>query len=222
MTPHIPFVFKETPTGPEDEYYALKQSDLDSITIYQPENNTREIRYKIALENILLKLPSSDLEDFLKYQLGMIEDRLDWLRKIDAMINKNRRSWTLEPSENELVLKDLIGQLISQIKKEENSRKDLFESSLMNSKIQLNVSVAHFAGLMRILIEEKIIKEFRNKEEFYRTISGIFLTQEGEELDTKYFKNNYLKDSGKHYEHVRNKLNKAAKRADKKIEKANA
>jgi hypothetical protein len=216
MIPYFPIEFKETPLGPEDEYYSIKPSELNSLKIYQPENNNKQIRYQIALQNKLMELPSSDLEDFLKYQIKMVQDRLSWLRTLDTMMNKNLQQRTLEKSKHQLILEELIGQLVKRVKSEFNEQQQLFEGNLLNTKLQIEIPVAHFAGLLNILIEEKVIKEFNNKEEFYRTISQIFMTREGKNLDYKYFKNNYLIKQGNHFKEVNKILSKAAKRAEKK------
>ncbi|WP_422356746.1 hypothetical protein [Roseivirga pacifica] len=113
----------EMPIDMIDHDYTIRLKDLQKYKPIRLKKNTEEFRsaYFQELENRLLTgLSSTEIEPFLKHQLRYIDDKINWLRYVDRLVNKSNRQRNDHQRSNDSVLMELIPRLIYKLNRQTN------------------------------------------------------------------------------------------------------
>jgi hypothetical protein len=113
----------EMPIDMIDHDYTIRLKDLQKHKSLRLRKNTAEYKsaYFQELENKLLTgLSSTEIEPFLKHQLRYIDDKINWLRYVDLLVNKSNRQRNDHPKSNDSVLMELIPRLIYKLNRQTN------------------------------------------------------------------------------------------------------
>lgn len=190
--------FKEMPIDTTGNYFGITKTMLNDFKEINEEN--KNFRYSSCLKIKLFQLAPSELKPFISFNLESVDNKLDWLRNLNGLINNiNQFDQELFNHQNRLPLLNLISELISSFIK----TKGLDSVSRATSefkKIKLDINVDHFAAIIRVLIDEGVFTEFVNKEEIYRSFSSVFVKKDGTPFSKSNFKNSYLEKGSKHFD----------------------
>lgn len=124
MTIHVKLeeVLKETPLVENPNYFGFTRDEIENLKGKSHLNfNTK---FQVAVIRKLDTLPSSELEEFIEFNLNLVHNKLDWLRDLNTMINVNRTDPERDLKGNALILDKLIPKIIAKYKSPKQSKSD--------------------------------------------------------------------------------------------------
>lgn len=214
---HYNVAFKEFSIDSSGDFYSISEEMMNNYGDLNEDN--RQYRYGECLRTKLFSIATSELKSCLTYHLDMINDKLDWLRNLNGLLN-NISELTdnhFYIHNNRKPLLNLISECINETKVAVDFQYELDRNETnKHDKLLLNISVPQFAGLMCILFEEGVFKEVKSQAKMYKMVSSLFFKKDGTPISAHSFKNHYLIKSGNNYDKLHGIFVRSSQNAHKK------
>ncbi|NVJ64634.1 MAG: hypothetical protein HWD84_10465 [Flavobacteriaceae bacterium] len=161
-------------------FYGLSKQQFDEYKDSDGNRPNDSFIYETLLSNKLKEHSISDLEDFIEHQVNSVNDKIDWLRNLDRMVNKNDFPF-FEETQNKRELSVLVPRLIKKYKNGDKSINsidhksvvlvDIDQSVVINTKFTINELVLLFDLLN---LEDLIHTDSLTKDQLSNFLSSHF------------------------------------------------